>query len=153
MKALGRRADYRVWTATGRPRRLAIYHGGEFFLSMLRLVLVHPPSSLTRRGKSRHRLDLSIAAPLTSALVSLHCPFSGPSLLASRSTAFHRPLHHLFPLSLPTNQIADFLAGHYGSARFKTSSETVKILSLFPNMTWPDIQSIRTSHESTSKCE
>jgi hypothetical protein len=70
--AHGRRIDSRVGTAIGRPGRLAIYHGGELFVSMLRLVLLHLPSSLARRGKSRRCLDLSIAAPLTSALVSLH---------------------------------------------------------------------------------
>jgi hypothetical protein len=62
---------------------------------MLRLVLVHPPSPLTRRGKSRRRLDLSIVVPLTSALASLH---SSPLQLVigrARGKNLHNQSHHL----------------------------------------------------------
>jgi hypothetical protein len=47
------------------PRRGALYFNGSTCSPA-------PPSSLARRGKSRRRLDLSIAAPLTLAVFSLH---------------------------------------------------------------------------------
>jgi hypothetical protein len=118
--AHGRRTEFRAGAAIGRPRRLAICHGRQFFLSILRLVLLRQPSSLAPRGKLHRRLDLSIANPPTSAVVSLHwsplrtVPARFPihafsstlAVISTRSlfptTPLINHLHRLSPLSLPT---------------------------------------------------
>jgi hypothetical protein len=107
--AHGRRTDSPVGTAIG-PSGSAIYHGGELFVSMLRLVLLHRPalspgsvdSCATHLGRLFPPLFLSPDRP---------CLFPDPPLLISficytiisprtlfATTPPINPRHYLFPI-------------------------------------------------------